>query len=67
MQRVVEVDADDAALVARRCAHWCVSTPSPQPTSSKDGGSASPNSSSSVPSKAAMKRRTTGLVEPYLS
>ena len=48
-------------------AHWCVSTPSPQPTSSSDCASAFVNSSSSVPSKPAMSRRTTGFVEPYLS
>src|SRR5215207_1537857 len=51
----------------KRCAHWCVSTPSPQPTSSSDCGSASVKSSSSVPSKRAMRRRTTGFFEPYLS
>src|SRR4051794_9626391 len=51
----------------RRRAHFSVSTPSPQPTSSSDVGSACTKSSSSVRSKPAMRRRTTGFVEPYLS
>ena len=49
------------------CAHWWVSTPSPQPTSSSVVGAAWAYSSSSVPSKRAISRLTTGLVEPYLS
>ena len=48
-------------------AHLCVSTPSPQPTSRIDCGAACANSSSSVRSKPAISRLTTGLVEPYLS
>ena len=52
---------------AIRAAHLWVSTPSPQPTSSSDCGAACANSSSSVRSKPAISRLTTGLVEPYLS
>ena len=52
---------------ASRCAHLWVSTASPQPTSSSDCGSACVKSSSSVRSKPAISRRTTGFVEPYLS
>jgi hypothetical protein len=48
-------------------AHCSVSTPSPQPTSRIDSGAAFRHSSSSVDSKPCINRRTTGLVEPYLS
>ena len=67
-QRVLEVDADDApAGQALRPSAW-VSTPSPQPMSSSERGrGALRSSSSSVRSKRAIRRRTTGLVEPYLS
>src|SRR5947207_2611372 len=51
----------------RRCAHLCVSTPSPHPTSSTERGEAFAHSSSSVRSKPAISFLTTGLLEPYLS
>ena len=51
----------------RRCAHLCVSTPSPQPTSSTERGEAFAHSSSSVRSKPAISFLTTGFEEPYLS
>ena len=51
----------------RRCAHLCVSTPSPQPTSSTVRGEAFAHSSSSVRSKPAMSFLTTGFEDPYLS
>ena len=50
-----------------RSAHCSVSTPSPQPTSRIDSGAARVQSSSSVRSKPAISRRTTGFDEPYLS
>jgi hypothetical protein len=49
-----------------RAKRW-VRTPSPQPTSSTVRGAARANSSPSDRSKPAIRRLTTGLVEPYLS
>src|SRR4051794_39607917 len=51
----------------RRCAHFWVSTPSPQPTSRTERGEAFAHSSSSVRSKPAISFLTTGLDDPYLS
>ena len=50
-----------------RSAHSAVSTPSPQPTSRTDFGSAFAQSSSRVEWKPAISRLTTGFDEPYLS
>src|SRR4051794_32431579 len=50
-----------------RVAHFCVSTPSPQPTSSTERGDAFAHSSSSVRSKPAISFLTTGFEDPYLS
>ena len=48
-------------------AHSWVSTPSPQPTSSTEVGAASVHNASRSAWKRSIRRRTTGLVEPYLS
>ena len=53
--RVLEVDADDARGRRARSAQRWVSTPSPQPTSSSEAGSAGAKSSLSVALEAAMQ------------
>ena len=53
---------------SRRSAHSWVSTPSPQPTSSTDRGRRRARRARRACAwKPAIRRRTTGLVEPYLS
>ena len=54
-------------VAGRAIAHWCVRIASPQPTSSTEPGSTRSNSSPSDRWNVAIRRRTTGLVEPYLS